>query len=329
MPETVRIEGDGHVTEFEVDDTIVFPSLIDIVLANAKLKAVDALNVNMFENANPATHNYGVSIRGDYIGYIDGNGAEQSAGNTLRFVNATNITPISLYTIWTPTALYLENVFITSHWAPHSCIHIDFTGSAGSTIKWRNVNVGARDIGNSEYGVKLCQVYDSHIVESTFDGDAKALLAEACSCVKFDFSYFNNCATLYGCRSCDVTANYWDNSVDEHTLIFLYSRYCSAHDINFNKIGSNAYTGKSGIYVTDSGNPYYSIHNRFSNLIFTRNGFGGTNTFKYGVEESASGNNYNTMTGIDGDDCNTAAVRKLGANSKADADDIIGTIVTS
>lgn len=330
MPETIVIQGDGHVSAWEIDDTIKLPNLVDLVLNNVKLTAPTNFNKNMLENANPATHNYGVFIRGLGVAMIDGNGPNQTAGaNVLNFTNATEMTPVVFYNIWLPSALMLENLFITDDYGNNDTVKIDFSGSTLSQFMFKNCNISSGHIAAGKYACYLVSTYDSIITNTGLSGETRTFRSEGGSGSRYDFSYFNGCGLLYGCRGVNVTGNYWDNSYDAHSLELLYSRHCSVHDINFNRLGSDAYTGKAGIFVNDTGSPYYSVNNRFSNLYFGRHGFTGTNVFDYGIEESAADNDYNLYTGINGVDCGTAAIRKLGANSVADAAANIGTIATS
>jgi len=91
--------------------------------------------------------------------------------------------------------------------------------------------------------------------------------------------------------------------------------------------GNNGYNTKAGIELT-TGAIGNSQCNSFSNIVFSHY-HGNTNSWKYGIEETTSNQDYNAYSALVGYECATATLRKLGANSKADADSIIGAIVTS
>jgi hypothetical protein len=305
-----------------VDDKITVPSLVEIEIQGV-LTAANALNKDMFENANQATNNYGIYIHG---GEIDGNGANQSAGTgkVLDFVNATNV-PVSLGTdSWYPSALYLSDITINNPNARSSAVNINFTGSAGSTLKWRNVQVQGWDYNDSGYTVVLTAINDSDIVESFIGGKAKALYASGSSC-NLDFSYFNGCATLYGWHKSRFSARYLDNSQNEHSITMQYCKRSSVYNTFFHRVNSNGYTTKHGIYLYGAGG-FNTYECQFSNLHFGRAGDGGTNKDDYGIYENDADQDLNQYVNINGLDCTSGALRLAGATSKGQHQNIMGTV---
>ena len=320
-PEHVLVKGN-----MSIDNTILLPNLVDIEIQGTHT-AVNSLNKSLYKNANQSTNNYGIRLRG--FGFIDGNGANNSGGRVIDFVNATNVpagyssVPYANY----PSALYMEDLGLFNQNSSDTMVNINFNGSPGSTLKWRNITVSPNaTIVNTNYSVVLTNVFDSDIQESFINGAQYALYSVGCSGLRMNFSYFNGCAVMYGNIMCSMQANYWDNSNAYPNLIMAYCKWNYIHDTNFHIVNSNGFT-TDGIQVADTGAPFYSINNRFNNLAFTRSGFGGTNRFSYGIEETNAQDGPNIYTCIDGLDCTTGALRVLNPNS--DYGHILGSVATT
>lgn len=323
-----RLSAETIVTQglCEIDAQLVIGNLVDFYIQGG-WKSVNSLNTDAIVNANQDTNNYGIRFRG--FGYINGNGAYQSSGKLFYFKNATD-PPVDYQVSATfPNALCVENLNIIYANGPDNCVRIELDGSAGSTIRFDRATIVSGNLGDSNYGVYLSALNDCEFIRCFPSGDIRNFYIIGGSANRFDFRYVNGCGIIYGGIKNILNADYWDNSSDSYALQLLYARYNNVINTVFNRAGNSAYNTHPAILVTDAGESYPSIHNRFSGLTATRYSPSHTNTYTYLCEETSAYNDYNRYSDLDGSDCTVGAVRKLGANSKADADDIIGTIATS
>lgn len=308
--------------EASIDGTISLESNLLLKLSG-NFKVADAVNADIFVNADQATNNYNVCIEGP--ANINGNGANQSNGKLFNFTNATNIIPTFGTGQQYPSALMLKRLNFEN--PRKNAIYINFAGSSGSTLKMQDVQAYGVGLADSSYLVHLQQIYDSNILDCFFSGDSKCLFGQALASVKFRFDYFNGCALLDSVRKCELSATYWDNSDNLESLTFNWSHFNTVHNTVFNRVGSSGYTGPHAIKM----NPYNAsvgcTNNKFLNIDIGRHLETGTNRFDYGIiEADQASNDSNQFCNINAYDCAGGALYLRGTTSKLQHQNIIGTV---
>jgi hypothetical protein len=328
VPEAVLTKG-----SITVDGTILVPTFANLQISG-KWTAANALNANMIENLNPATHNYGVCI--ESVGFpaiIDGNMANQGAGGGkgLYWIQGTEIPNLFTdSTIGYPSALVLRNIIFKNCY--DTGIHVDSSASQLSQYGFENVSSWGTTKANSVC-CYLKQINDSYLEGGLFDGNTSTygLSLESVTACSIVPKYLNGPQLLVGCRENEYSVKVihdtaTDPAGNPPAWDIQGERYSRFHDINIRVVGNGVANTRDGMKLSNAWSTYDCTHNRFSNLYFGGVGGGGTRTWKYGIEETDSNQNNNQYVNICGDECATATLRLLGAVSKVQHQNIIGTV---
>jgi hypothetical protein len=316
---------------FTTANTLLLPNWVDVKISGA-ITGASGMTAPIFANKDQATNNYGITIEGEgQDALIIGNGNTQKG---ISFVCGTDTPNWHTTTYYQNEEYTLKNLDIKNF--ADDCIHLDFASASSCNIGVSGVSV----IGLGEQAVYAKGVCDSYWVGGTVEGLSSSTLGfylESCSGFNVNPDYMNNCHEFIGCNHIVFSCHFADNTGTGHTLTMEGCCYCMVLNSEFHHGGTSDNT-YDAILVTQAWGYVNSTGNVFSGIVFSNQFY--TTSFKYGIEETSSWQNYNLFTGlndlsIDSGDgtlntaCGTGIVRKLGANSKADVDSIIGTIVTS
>jgi hypothetical protein len=299
------------------DFTTNFPILISsytILEIDGKITLANGANCNIIENKNPSTYAKDITIIG---GVLDGNSANQGsvAYNGINMV----LTSGGGYDQPIP---YIEIQDIKVMNVKQDGIHIDFTGSYGGYLWITNVQSHG-----DRYGLYTNNLWDAMIEHCWFEGWTEGVHCENSGSFYINNIYVNYPLYFRDCVYVTMTNFRVDIGINNHG-IKLYGCWMSAFSNGEITIfGNNGYNTNAGIELTTSATSD-SQYNSFNNIVFSHYGTG-NNRWKYGIEEKTSSQDYNAYSALVGYECTTATLRKLGTNSKADVDSIIGAIATS
>jgi hypothetical protein len=299
------------------DFTISYPILVSsytILQIDGKITLANGANCNIIENKHASTYDRDITIIG---GVLDGNSANQGSGdyNGIKIVWETD----PGYSEVLPY-IYIQDIKVTN--VKQDGINIDLTNIANKYLWITNVQSHG-----DRYGLYIIGVWDVMLEHCFFEGWTEGVHCENSGSLYINNVYVNYPVHFRNCAFVTMTNFRVDIGTNDHG-IELDGCWLSAFSNGaVNIFGNNGYNTKAGIELTTSATSN-SQYNSFSNIVFSHY-HGNTNSWKYGIEETTGSQDYNAYSALVGYECVTATLRKLGANSKADADSIIGAIVTS
>jgi hypothetical protein len=294
--------------------TISYPILISnytILQIDGRITLANGANCNIIENKNPSTYDKEITITG---GILDGNSQNQGSGdyNGIKITWGTDPGPVS--------CIYIQDIKIRN--VRQDGINLNLSGSNNEYVWIKSVqSQGAR------YGLCTNGVWDMMVVNGFFEGWTEGIYF-----VNSGSSYINNIYVNFPVHFRDsgfisMTNFRVDVATEDHGIKLDGCERSTFSNGIINIFGNNGYNTKAGIELK-TGATIHSQYNSFSNLQICHQ-YGSTNVWNYGIEEADSNQNHNSYSGLVGYGCVTATLRKLGADSKADVDSIIGAITTS
>jgi hypothetical protein len=297
------------------DFSIGYPILVSsytILQIDGKITLANGANCNMIENKHASTYDKEITIQG---GVLDGNSQNQGSGDY-----------DGIKIVWgTDGGLPLEYIFIQDidiQNVKQDGIHLDLSASQSEYVWITNVKSHG-----DRYGLYTSGVWDMMLKGGWFEGWTEGIYFRNSGSSYIDNIYVNFPVHFRDCAYVTMTNFRVEIGINDPGIKLdgCWLSVFSNGEVNI--FGNNGYNTKAGIELT-TGVIGDSQYNSFSNIVFSHN-VGQTNKWKYGIEESSSSQDYNAYSALVGYECVTATLRKLGANSKADADSIIGAIVTS
>jgi hypothetical protein len=302
----------GNMT---VDDTILLPSNLDLEVYG-KWTAANALNKAMIMLSG--TKNYNIFVGGRLL--IDGNSAGQTGGadrHALHFVCSEAQTyGYTDNVLYFPT-IQLDNIFVED--PTDSAYYMDYLNGTGNTLGMYNCGgtAGSEDLCVWEY------LSDSDLIGGLYSGDNVnfGLRIKQCSCSSINPSYLNGHHQINDSTNIDFKCKFLDNNGNFDTLNLWGATYSVFHDSIFRRNGGtdNTYNG----VLLDNTWGAAATNNVFSNLVFRSTG---ANSWKYAIEESDNTQDSNQYCNINAGDAQTGALRLLGAVSKVQHQNIVGTV---
>lgn len=279
---------------------------------DGKMTLANDTNKSMIGNASGnAGWDVGITIEG---GYLDGNQSQQTAGHGINLVTNA-VEPAYGYLHSTvrdvSVANVKQNAFNFSHIGQLHAIDCKTHGTK-----------------SGGYGLYCDWVWDSLFERMLpIDGVTGGAYIIPMATV-FQDLYINQGIVMPYSNRAKFSNILIDVSADIHGWAGHFFK-CLVDNVHVEAF-DNAAANKSAIRLTDdtAGMSAHSTDNIFSNVWCGRGYGAGTKQWKYGIEEADANQDYNIFSSTNGRDCVTGVVRRLGANSKADADTIIGTIVT-
>lgn len=283
--------------------------------------AKTGLNNSMIKNANPTTNNYNVSVMG-HNAILQGNASGQTSnGYGIEFKNDT-----------TPPDFYANNYINRFNYrvkdllvqnTRNTCVFVDHSGPTdnGTSTTTSLEDVSTWNPNTSVPSLYMKQSPDSRIIGGTFDGNTGgatyAIEFESMAFGEFKINYTNGPIHLLTVRGCTFSVNTADIGTDEHGWI-LEGVWDSVFSNSYFVIhGNGAANTYDAIRLSTAWSTYPSTDNVFSGIWIGRAwDAAGTRTYRYGINETDSDQDYNTYSGINGRDCATSAINISGANSK-------------
>jgi hypothetical protein len=277
---------------------------------NGSIHLADGVNDNMIENANPGTYDVNVILEG---GYLWGNKGEQSAGHGIYWKHASDPTE-DIPTLWV-RHVKMRNM-------DDDGLHLDF-GSSPSSIA-DILGFGSRFPDG--YGIYATDV-DSFSMDwcHPIGGSNYSIGLNDCTNTFISNSYLGAGLEIVGCVRGGYSSIWIDNST-KHGVDLQGVSHQSFSGGQVRIFGSDV-TDKDAIRMASDGGTHCT-DNLFSNLEVGRCGGAASSTWRYGIEETDSNQDYNTYNMINGRDCTSGAVRLLGSNSVNGAE-ILGSVITS
>jgi hypothetical protein len=302
---------------------IQIPSYTELDATQATLTLADYQDADMLQNKNRATYDTNIIIRG---GLWLGNKAKQNSGNGFNLKNS-NTPPSSAYPI--PPFQIIDSRIENQK---EDGIRVDFTGASWDNRIWIT---GVHTRYADGYGVHLIKVYDSLFTHSHFGGNGRGFYYENGGSSYFSNVYFPSGVILKEVYGSVFTGSrfehghYSNPAYVQHALIMRGSKYNSIGDSIVTIFGDVGATNKDGIYLESSGS-VHSTNNVFDNLYIGRTAANPeSNRWNRCIHETDSNQSYNTYGVINGRDCVTSALRKLGPNSTYSATLIQGSVETT
>jgi len=282
----------GHLF---IDGPILYPSWTRII-NEGKIELEDNVNLNMFENMNPATHDVEIDI---VLGTIDGNRDNNPiAGNIVYHRNATQILPGDRDHKWVN---YRDGKFIDG---AINGIVIDFAGSSESNLSLSRLRGRFAD----NLSIHLHDVADFFMNDIQTEGDQGALL-DGCGIGHINGVYFNQRLEMLGCAMVVGDGINIDLGQDTDALIMNNAHRCTLDNILIRYVGSIPAVNNAAIYLQNS------TGNLIRGVRAGRFGGAGTNRFNFIIEETASCVN-NLYKDIRGDDYVTALADLQGSGHR-------------
>jgi hypothetical protein len=156
--------------------------------------------------------------------------------------------------------------------------------------------------------------------------NTRAMNLSSCGNNHFSNMHFDGGVSWDLCYENQLSSFLLDGNLADHHFIM---EGCRLNQISNGKIrfwGSDARTTFDGVNLAVSG-ATNCTDNGFANLHIGRSAGGaGTNTFRWGIHETDANQDNNQYVNINGGDCNTGALRLLGAASQSQHQNVVGTV---
>ena len=296
--EVVRVVGN-----IDVDATINIPSNAVLDGEGAYFELVNAVNNDMFDIVDQK-----YVILKNIIAH--GNSANNT-GSVGIWISQTGDISDRMVNVF-------DNIELTDF--KSHCIQFDAGGTY--TPPYRFTNIWASTFaGGSGFKVYYNGVTDCIFNNCHFAGTNRDFEFIGVNNLLSNFYLMGKGMTHYG------NTNQMNNFFVDHGTGFIpvllsNADRCQLNNWTIRKVTNSDDGTYSAISVAANGGSN-SVKNMFNNITVFSNVAA---KFKYALEETNSSQDYNTYNMIYGLDCKTAAVKKLGSNSKADTDTIQGTV---
>lgn len=311
------------VVDCTLSDTIDLPSNVVLDLYG-RVSAANGLNKPMFKN--DGTKNYNIFLGGNVL--LDLNGPNQAVAAEGLFIENTALLDYEYYGLPAVTRVLRRPTIWVNGWGAENgkagkyAFNFDFAGSPGTTLRLERFNL----YNNFGGDINLESVYDSIILQG-FLQSTNGINAADLSMTEIAHVYAGSAWVFDGCNDLDIHDCFMEHNSDLDKITLSAVTHSIFHELKFRSFGNGTADTYDGIKMQDSG-AFHCERNQFSNLRFDRRGNPAvTRTWHYGIEETTADQDNNQYVNCIGDDCASGALRLLGAVSKVQHQNIIGSVV--
>jgi len=216
-----------------LDDTCLIPSYTALRI-DAKIKAVNSLNKDLFRNQDQTAHNERIRLYGN--GEVNGNYSNQSAGWCFNFKNVESISSLTARTL-------IDQIQVRD--GRTGCISINNAGSSQASYFWLGAGLL---VEGGDIGVNVINSYDVHIDAKHIGGNVHGIYAEACSSIHMRGGYYNQGITLKDCTYGTISDFRVDIGIARHGIHLQGAQLFGIGNGNINTYNSLG-AGKSAIYM--------------------------------------------------------------------------------